>query len=202
VDTTNYKTLPSSNRYGDISEAQEFEYEDEGEQEHKFYLHDDDDDDDEDNDDDDDDDEDFYYNIHKSKPKLKRKYGRTVSVAHQLEKDQLASKQRNNTSAIESLEILAAREILKAVEVLPAIETERENTLPQDLPVLLPSNTFAVPPTVGRANNTSDENSPILDQASPVGLIAKNKHSPNIAVCSSKESMGKHKVLNQSCKYV
>lgn len=173
VDSINHKALPASNRYGNVSEAQQFSAEDmdEGEEEgpqHRYRPDSrEDEDEDEDEEDDEEDDEDFYDQLFEPVPKPKAKPPRRANrggqrrfaSAQQLEKERQKHEQK---SAVQALEVLVPREILDAVETLPAVESRRDNKLREDLSMMLLASNIAI-----------------------------KKSSPNIAVCSSNEVMVK-----------
>lgn len=200
--SSNYKTVPTSNRYGDISEAQEFEEEivdeddEDYEQQHVYVPYSRD----EEDEDEDDEDEDFHYKP-KTKPKPKRRSGsraaqRRFASAQQLEKERQKREQKENNRAIEALEILVAREILDAVETLPAIEMNREATLRQDLSMLLlPSSHCTISPAAGHMTNESNMSNESNSEIEPrknslegatedINALRKGNNSPNIALCN------------------
>ncbi|MBP5977841.1 hypothetical protein HW132_35380 [Brasilonema sp. CT11] len=207
VDSTNYKTVPASNHYGNVSEAHQFEEkvdaedEDYVEEEEEYVYRPDSRDDEEDEEDEED--EDFNLRFKpKTKPKPRRESNRTgqrrFASTQQLEKERQRLEQ---SRAIEALEVLVAREILDAVETLPAIEMNRDSKLRQDLStLLLPSSGCVISPNTGHMNNESHQsnsNSEIESNSvrganeSMNNIITKSKHSPNIAVCTSNELLVK-----------
>lgn len=207
VDSTNHKSVPASNRYGNVREAQKFDVEDNDDEhdeevQYSYRPYSREDDDDEEEEDEEDDDEDFFYRFEppaqKPKPKSNRRSSRSgqqrFASAQQLEK---ARQKREQKNAIQALEVLVAREILDAVETLPAIETSRDIKLREDLSnMLLPSDNCTISPAIGhtanesnQSNNSSEIESNSTDLGGTIESIKGN--SPNIVLCTSNEVMVK-----------
>jgi hypothetical protein len=207
VDSTNHKSVPASNRYGNVRKAQKFDVEDiddeqDEEVQYSYRPYSREDDDDEEEEDEEDEDEDFFYRFEppaqKPKPKSNRRSSRSgqrlFASAQQLEKERQKREQKN---AIQALEVLVAREILDAVETLPAIETSRDIKLREDLSnMLLPSDNCAISPAIehtanesNQSNNSNEIESNSTDLGSTIVSIKGN--SPNIALCTSNEVMVK-----------